>query len=205
MRTLFIDTSMADVSIVILDNNKVLNVINKSIPNEHSIYVVPFIDEILKKSNLKPNDIDRIMVCAGPGSFTGTRIGLTVAKVYGYALKKDVILISSLKALALSSDSKITISLINARNNNYYFAIYDENYNELECEQFITKNEILEKISKYSDYKLVSYEEEKIDDFNVIKVPFNYEKIENYYDKEKPTNIHKIKPNYLKLPSAMEK
>ena len=54
-----------------------LGFINKSIPGGHSIYTISFIDEVLKNVNLNPDDIDKILVINGPGSFTGLRIMLS--------------------------------------------------------------------------------------------------------------------------------
>ena len=87
MISLFIDTSSSDVSIAIIQDNKVLSSIVKNIPGEHSIYTTSYLEEVIKKAKIKNEDIDKIMAVSGPGSFTGLRIGLTIAKVYAYLLK----------------------------------------------------------------------------------------------------------------------
>ena len=121
MITLFIDTSNQDVSIALLKDGKIINKITKSIPNEHSKYAVSYIDELLKKSEITPKEVQSIMVVNGPGSFTGVRIGLTIAKVYALLNNIKVTLISSLKCLAIGNNkNKYILSLINARNDNYY-------------------------------------------------------------------------------------
>ena len=112
MITLFIDTSAKDVSIALLKDNKIVNKIVKSIPNEHSKYAISYLEEVLKKSNVKPNEVNSIMVTNGPGSFTGIRIGLTIAKIYAYLLNIDVTLVSSLKIIALSTEGEYILSLI---------------------------------------------------------------------------------------------
>ena len=125
MRTLFIDTSSSDVSIAIVENEKIISKIIKNIPNQHSIYAVKFVNDVLENAQIDAKDIDNIMVVNGPGSFTGIRIGLTIAKIYGYLLKKDIITVSSLRAMALSSDAKIVIPVIDAHHDNYYYGVYD--------------------------------------------------------------------------------
>ena len=62
MICLFIDTTFKDVSIALVEDNTILVSINKSIPNEHSIYTVSFIDDVLKEAKKTPDMVDRILV-----------------------------------------------------------------------------------------------------------------------------------------------
>lgn len=202
MTTLFIDTSFIDVSIAIIKDNIILNKITKSIPNEHSIWSVSFIQEVLNNSKLKPNDIDNIMVVNGPGSFTGVRIGLTIAKTYAYLLTKDLILLSSLKILALSTKGEYILSLINANHDNYYGVLYDKNYNEIVKEKFMNINEVNDIINNYQ-VKMVSNSKIEIPNTEVIN-NIDLISVVNYYKDLKVDNIHIVTPNYLKLPQAME-
>lgn len=204
MITLFIDTSSSDVSIAIVKDNKLLNKINKSIPNEHSVYAVKFIDDLLKELYMSPNDIDNIMVVSGPGSFTGIRIGLTIAKIYGYLLKKDIITVSSLRALALSSDAKIVVPIIDAKHGNYYYGIYDMFDNVIVKDNFVAEEEVLKKIIKYDDADLVSYDVINNEKIKARKVTLDIVNIVNHYKYELPENPHLVIPNYLKLPQALE-
>ena len=119
MITLFIDTSSSDVSIALVKDNNILSSITQNLPNQHSIYTTSYIDKVLKETSLEPKDIDKIMVVNGPGSFTGVRIGVTIAKVFAYILKKDIMCLSSLKIRALSSNHNNCLSIINANRNNY--------------------------------------------------------------------------------------
>lgn len=205
MITLFIDTSSFDVSIAVLRNNKLLNLINKHIPNEHSKYSVSYIDEVLKKSNINPKDVQHIVVVNGPGSFTGIRIGLTIAKVYAYLLDIEVTLVSSLKSLALSTEGDYILSIIDARNDNCYIGLYDTNYNDVIKEHFSNYNECMEILSKYDNVKVVSNSILNSSfDYEVIS-QINVENIVNYYQDKEKVNAHKVLPNYLKEPQAIEK
>ena len=203
MINLYIDTSSKDVSIAIIKDNQIISKRFESIPNEHSVYTVSYVDEVLKEANLKPNDIDKIMVVNGPGSFTGIRIGLTIAKVYAYLLNKEIITISSLKALALSTKGEYILSLINAKHNNYYYALYDKDYNEVVKEQFNNKENLLNIIKEYNPI-LISDEELDIDGNLVNKVSYNYQNIVKYHKSCSSLNPHQVVPNYLKLPQALE-
>lgn len=203
MISLFIDTSSSDVSIAIIKDNIELSLITKNIPNKHSVYTTSFIDEALREANLKPNDIDKIMVVNGPGSFTGVRIGVTIAKTYAYLLKKDIICVSSLKMMAVSCDHKYCLSLIDAHHDNYYLGLYDENNNEVIEEQFNSKDKVMEIIDKYNPV-IVSDNNIKIDNIEVKKVQLDVVKIVDYYKDYESLNCHLVVPNYLKLPQALE-
>lgn len=204
MITLFIDTSNQDVSIALLKDGKVINKITKSIPNEHSKYAVSYIDEVLKKSEITPKEVQSIMVVNGPGSFTGVRIGLTIAKVYALLNNIKVTLISSLKCLAIGNNkNKYILSLINARNDNYYIGFYDNNYNDVINEHFGNIEEVNDIINKYDDVLVVSNNSDN-DNVKVIN-ELDIESIYNYYKDKVKVNPHMVLPNYLKLPQVLEK
>lgn len=204
MISLFIDTSLVNVSISIIKDNKILSIIQKDIPNMHSVYTTKFIKDVLDKANIDANDIDNIMVVNGPGSFTGVRIGVTVAKTYGYLIKKDLTLVSSLKSLAISSNySDLVMCLIPANKSSYYVGIYDKEYNSVIDECCMKKEEVLGLCNKYNPY-IVSVDTSIIGKYKINKVNLDILKIVNYYlDKEK-INPHAALPNYLKLPQALE-
>lgn len=204
MITLFIDTSNQDVSIALLKDGKIINKITKSIPNEHSKYAVSYIDEVLKKSEITPKEVQSIMVVNGPGSFTGVRIGLTIAKVYALLNDIKVTLISSLKCLAIGNNkNKYILSLINARNDNYYIGFYDNNYNDVINEHFGNIEEVNDIINKYDDVLVVSNNSDN-DNVKVIN-ELDIESIYNYYKDKVKVNPHMVLPNYLKLPQVLEK
>lgn len=204
MISLFIDTSLVNVSISIIKDGKILSLIEKSIPNMHSAYATKFVKDALDMAGIDANEVDNIMVVNGPGSFTGVRIGVTIAKTYGYLIKKDVTPVSSLKSLAISSNHNGTImSMIPANKSNYYVGIYDKDYNIIVDEQFMDKEKIFELCNEYNPY-IVGIDQSVIGKYKVNKQKLDVLRIVDYYmDKEK-INPHKILPNYLKLPQALE-
>lgn len=204
MLTLFIDTSFSDVSIALLKDNKIISKIIESIPNEHSKYAISYIDKVLKEASINPNEVNNIMVVNGPGSFTGIRIGLTIAKVYAYLLNIEVTLISSLKTLALSEEGEYILSLIDAKNNNYYLGLYDKEYNEVIKEHFSNIEEVKQLLKDYKNVKVVSNSNIRLESFTKIE-ELKIEKIVNYYQDKEKVNAHKVLPNYLKLPQVLEK
>ncbi len=203
MISLFIDTSSSDVSIAILEDNKILSSIVKSIPNRHSDCTVSLLSECVKNCNLTPSDIQKIMVVTGPGSFTGLRIGVTIAKVYAYVLNIAIVPVSSLKMRAISLEHQFCLSLIDARNDNYYIGLYDEyNHNIIE-ERFTDKGNVLKIIDKYHPV-IVSDNNGVIGEYSYQRQELNISKIVEYYQNEKFMNPHLVNPNYLKLPQALE-
>lgn len=203
MRTLFIDTSSSDVSIAVINDGKILASITKTIPNAHSVYTVSFLDKVINDAGQIPNDIDKILVVTGPGSFTGVRIGVTIAKTYAYLRNISIIGVSSLKMLALSTNHEYCLSLIDAKHNNYYLGLYDKDNNNIIEEQFNNKDKVLELINEYNPL-IVSNEDIKIDDIELKKQELNLANIVSYYQDKEPINPHFIVPNYLKLPQALE-
>lgn len=204
MITLFIDTSASDVSIAIVKENVILAKLEKMIPNQHSVYTVDFIDKCLKKANLTPNDIEKIMVVTGPGSFTGVRIGVTIAKVYSYLKNVKIIPISSLKMRALSLNHDYCLSLIDAHHDNYYVGLYNEKNNDVIEEQFMKKDMVLELIDKYQPV-IVSDGNIMVDNIEVKKQKLDIIKIVSYYQDKEDMNPHLVVPNYLKLPQVLER
>lgn len=189
MISLFIDTSQEDVSIALVKDGTLLSEINEYIKGKHSVYVVQYISDILTKENLSTDDVDEIIVVNGPGSFTGIRIGVTIAKIFAYIKKIRIVAITSLKARVLGEHSNYLLSTIDARHNNYYIGLYDKDYNTIE-EKF-TDSETLEEIkTKYSP-KVVD-----------TSKPYNVEQIVAYMKNSKKENPHSVNPVYLKLPEA---
>ena len=203
MRILFIDTSTSDVSIAIISDGKILSSINKTIPNAHSIYTVSFLDKVIKEAGLAPDDIETILVVTGPGSFTGVRIGVTIAKTYAYLKNINIVGVSSLKMMSLSCQHDYCLALINARNDNYYLGLYDKNSDEVIEEQFNTKEKVLELIEKYQP-TIVSNEDMMLGDIVIKKQVLDIENITLYYQVKSSINPHLVVPNYLKLPQALE-
>ena len=90
MKTLFIDSSRKSLSIALANENKLLFVSNVNSYSKHSNYLMSEIQNIISNSNLTINDIDNIVVLNGPGSFTGIRVGVTIAKTLAWALNKKL-------------------------------------------------------------------------------------------------------------------
>lgn len=117
----------------------------------HSQTLLPMLDEIVKMIELDLNTIDAIAVAAGPGSFTGLRIGSATAKGLGLALGKPLIAIPTVDALAynLYGTDKLICPLMDARRKQVYTGIYEFQGNHLiavESQMAVSIQEIAEKL-----------------------------------------------------------
>ncbi|WP_339122081.1 tRNA (adenosine(37)-N6)-threonylcarbamoyltransferase complex dimerization subunit type 1 TsaB [Fusobacterium nucleatum] len=134
MLILGIDTSTKICTCSIFDSeNGVIAETSLSVKKNHSNIVMPIIDNLFKISDLTINDIDKIAVAIGPGSFTGVRIALGIAKGLAMALNKPLIAINELdilEAIASGNENEI-IPLIDARKERVYYKYqnkYVDNY-----------------------------------------------------------------------------
>jgi tRNA threonylcarbamoyladenosine biosynthesis protein TsaB len=205
MISLFLDTSSKNLIVELLKDNEVLFSKNKETLNNHSEFLLPFINEGLNENNILPKQIDKIFVVVGPGSFTGTRIGVTVGKTLAYSIKKNIIPVSSLKMKVLGlKDNDYYISIIKDRKNYIYYAIYDKEYNEIVKDCYSSIEKLKKDINKLeSNYKIIC--DDDIDlDLKYEKSIFNIKSIVDYYQ-EKEINSYLIKPNYLKIIEAESK
>ena len=124
MLILGIDTSTKICTCSIFDSeNGVIAETSLSVKKNHSNIVMPIIDNLFKISELNINDIDKIAVAIGPGSFTGVRIALGIAKGLAMALNKPLVAINELdilEAIASGNENEI-IPLIDARKERVYY------------------------------------------------------------------------------------
>ena len=205
MKILYLDTSSSFLYCGLVDDDKIIFEIKKNYGRDLSKYTLYDIEYQFKINSVSPKSVDKIILVNGPGSFTGVRIGVTIAKTYGYLINKEIIPVSSLKALAISSNKNNdnVMSVITANRSSYYVGIYDSEYNNIIDEEFVSRDKLLELIDKYNPY-IVS------NDFNVIgihklnKVNLDVLRIVDYYKDMDKVNYHALVPNYLKLPQAME-
>lgn len=191
MRYLFIDTSFGYV-VSLIENDKIV-CINKSEENFNtSDKILPVISSMFDNVDFKINDINKIFIVTGPGSFTGIRVGVTIAKILGYTLNIPLIKLSKLELLATTSvKTKYVMPVIDARRGYAYVALYDNDLNIYLDDCY----EVLDTVTKkYNDYTIVS-DNSNLDIIKIIKK----------HELDEVENPHLLKPNYLKKTEAEEK
>lgn len=163
MRVLALDSSglVASVAIVEADeeNEQVIAEYTVNYKKTHSQTLLPMLDEVAKMVELDMSTIDAIAVAAGPGSFTGLRIGSATAKGLGLALGKPLVGVPTLHGLAynLCGTDSIVCPIMDARRGQVYTGIYEFQGNELivlEDQMAVGIEELGEKLKKY-DRKII--------------------------------------------------
>lgn len=192
MIDLLLDSSNIDLSVGISKDGVVIDYTSYEAWQCQSEYMIQEIDKLLNKHNIIRNDITGVIVNVGPGSYTGIRISLTIAKVMCLALNIPMYTLSSLRALQKGVEP--SICLMNARSNRSYVGVYSE-----ECllkDQVMTNDEVKEYIASHPDYVICGdtaylgiegYKNNIIEEMNLLK-----DKATKYDD------TLGVKPVYLK-------
>ena len=126
MKILAIDTSNRPLSVAVLDGTTVLAAITVTVHQKHAEYLLPEIERLLAMADLQPTDLDRVVVAAGPGSYTGIRIAVTTAKTLAATLDIDLVAVSSLATLAANVpvEGALVAPMFDARNQNVFAGLY---------------------------------------------------------------------------------
>lgn len=214
MLTLVFDTCFSKSYIVLKNNDEILSsvVIESTDTNYHSVFLIPKIRDILKENHILIKDIDAIGINIGPGSFTGIRAGITIARVLAQQVNTKLVGVSSLQILSkLNKTMQKTVVVTDARKNNVYYAEYLGDKVLVEpC--LLEKELLLSKISPDNilicDNSISLYLSEK----NIQSI--NYEKCNDnlglflseivsmmLLDDNNDFNWAKIKPLYIQKPS----
>lgn len=185
MYTLFISTFRELIEIALLKDGKMITKKEQISNRNHSIYTVPLIEEILKDNKITTKELNEIIVIDGPGSFTGVRLGITVAKMLAYTLNIKIKAISSIEALAAGkNENKMIITISDPKGK--YLGIFNNGkpiselsyLSNVQYENFINTN--------YKEYK--EQDDDKLD----------IEAIYNYSQNIKNQNPHTVKARYIK-------
>ena len=198
---LFIDTSSSYVTVSIANTNTIVHEFKRKIDNDIASKIMSIINMELVESNIGIKSIEKIFVVNGPGSFTGVRIGVTIAKTIAWALDIKVIPVSSLELMATTpSTNKYLVPLIDARRGNVYAGVYDTDLNTIVEDKLVSVSDILRYDN--SEFTFISYDE--IKDINTMKPDTNILKVVNKHINDEGIIAHKLKPKYLKLTEAEE-
>lgn len=192
MNRLFIDTSTKYLCIGIAKDEKVIYKFQQEAIKKQSELTIPFLQKALKENNLELKDIGEVTVTIGPGSFTGIRIGMCVAKVLASLNNIPLKAISSLNSYA-SLGKKIVI--LDAKAKRVYLGIYNDNKKVID-ECVVEISTLKEMLKDYPDYDvvldsyLIDLDSEEIDVIeNMNRISLTSDVVEN---------IDSLVPIYLK-------
>lgn len=192
MYQLLLDSSNIYLAVGLAKKGKVVDSIFYNAWQRQSELMTMEIENILNRNNIKKEELDAVVVGVGPGSYTGVRIGVTIAKTIAYALKIKIYAKSSLSLLKVGKTP--TICLFNARSGRSYFAVYkgDE---ALVKDCVISNDEVLKYIAEHPDYKICGDTNQigkTSDKFDVVS------NLANYRECELVENVFSLNPVYLK-------
>ncbi len=209
-----LETSSKNCSVSLLKEDKIVSIIEQEDDSyRHSELLTSFIDQILSKEKINTENLSAVSVSKGPGSFTGLRIGFSVAKGLCFPHNIPIIGINSLKILALSytpeKDEHI-LSLIHDKNNSFYSMLLDSNYNEIEKPSVVLIDEnFFTAYEKTSPLVVVCNTEsiKEIINFKSIKIHINSVSAKymgniskENFDKKNFEDLAYFEPMYIKKP-----
>ena len=185
MYTLFISTYDKLINISLLKDGKLKSTIEEISKQNHSILVMPMIDNILKSNKITTSDLNEIIVVNGPGSFTGVRIGVVIAKTLAYTLNIPIKTITSLECILVSTKG----------NNNKLATISDTKGRYVGY--FNKDNELLEEFKYLKSSEFEEYIKDK-EEYLITDNLFDIESIYNYLKDKDSINPHLVNPIYIK-------
>jgi tRNA threonylcarbamoyladenosine biosynthesis protein TsaB len=185
MLTLIIDSATKVLYEALVKDDKVLKEVYVKGQNDHAKNIVKVLSDMLNEFNLETNDLTRIVCGIGPGSYTGVRMGVTVAKMIASFQNKELYKISTLKLMASGENNKC-LALIDARRANSFGALFDENLNEIIPDKLAST----ESFMKEAHDSVVTETSFKVDPIKCIKLAIKHD------------TPHSLEPNYLQLTEA---
>ena len=133
MKILAVDTATKSCSVAVIDDESLLAESTVANNQTHSRHLLQLIDAVIGQAGLAITELDGFAVSNGPGSFTGLRIGIASIKGLAFSLKKPVVGVSSLMALAYQCRHTpyLICPVIDARKQEVYFCRYRSHNGEL--------------------------------------------------------------------------
>ena len=123
MYTVGVDTSHQFLLLALLKDDRLVEGVQLDCFKHQSEYLIPEISKLLERHGLEASDIDSFVVAQGPGSYTGVRIGMTMAKVLGSLMNRDVYTLSTLQLYAGLEDCYV---IMDARAKRVYVGRYKD-------------------------------------------------------------------------------
>lgn len=151
MITVLLDSSNTNLSVGIARDNLLLDYVSYEAWQRQSELMIVELNKLLEKHNIKKEEIKEVIVAKGPGSYTGVRIAITIAKTIAVALDAKLYAVSSLR---VQKDGAVpSICVINARSNRSYVGVYQDQ--KILLDDCIMKNdEVLKYLQDHPDYVL---------------------------------------------------
>ena len=157
MRVLGIDSSTLTIGVAILDGDRVIAEARHDAKGRTNDLLVT-IDRLCREAGVAPAGLDAIAIGAGPGSFTGLRIGMATAKGIAFAAQRPLWAVSSLAALAFDAAKRgVIVSVLDARKGEVYAACFDGDARPLSEERVMAPGALADFVGGVAGDQLPSY------------------------------------------------
>lgn len=151
MISVLLDSSNTNLSVGVAKDNLLLECISYEAWQRQSEYMILELDKLFTKYGISKDDISDVIVAKGPGSYTGVRIAITIAKTIATALDAKLYAVSSLRVL--KDGVRPSICLINARSGRSYIGVYEDTKTLLE-DQIMKNEDVLKYIEEHPEYSV---------------------------------------------------
>ena len=151
MFTILLDSSNTSLTVGLAKDDVLLESVSYEAWQAQSEHMIPELDNLLTKHKVERNQIGEVVVAIGPGSYTGVRIAITIAKTIAAVLECKIYTISSLRC---QKDRKNpSICVINARSGRSYFGVFEDD-KILVDDCILTNDKVLEYINEHPSYSV---------------------------------------------------
>lgn len=190
-KRLAIDTATSHIYLSLVIDDREVGWVYEQGMNNHSVTIIPHLVTLLDQHALKLTDLDEVVIGIGPGSYTGVRIGVTIAKMIGYLNHIKVQSVSTLALMASSSDQAWIAPMIDARRGRAFMAYYQQSNRILKPIHGDTL-EVRDEFMEQLDPNVAIVEAGRPDIMKIIH--------SNLLAEVK--DIHALVPNYLQITEA---
>lgn len=223
MKILAIDTSATAASVAVAEDDKIIGEYFINTKLTHSQTLIPMAEQLIKSVSLSVNDIDAVAVNAGPGSFTGVRIGVAAAKGIAFANDLPCVSVSTLQSMAYNmlENDCVVCGVMDARCQQVYNALFrvnDKSVERLTDDRALSLEDLKRELEQINDKVVLVGDGTEITKkyfngklLNVVSAPIN-KRIQNasstamvayeMIKEGKTVSSDELMPVYLRLPQA---
>lgn len=220
MNILAIDTSTNVMGVALYKQSELCGELVTDLPKNHSVRLMPSISYLMEEVEMKPNQLNKIVVAKGPGSYTGVRIGLSTAKSLAWSLDIPIVGVSSLEVLAYQGrdTSQYICPFYDARRKAIFTGLYKWENNQMIKvlpDQHVLLEDWLTKLNEMNKDVIflspdINMHRELIQDTLGVKgnIPLQPYHIPKPSDlalagmSREPDHVHTLAPQYLRLAEA---
>ncbi|MBU8728250.1 MULTISPECIES: tRNA (adenosine(37)-N6)-threonylcarbamoyltransferase complex dimerization subunit type 1 TsaB [Bacillus] len=220
MTILAIDTSNHTLGIALVKDSTVIGESITYLKKNHSVRAMPTVEALMKECGVAPSELSKIVVAKGPGSYTGVRIGVTIAKTLAWTLSIPISAVSSLETLAANGqyfDGWIS-PLFDARRGQVYTGLYmfeEGKIQEIKQDQNILLTDWLHELKKTGKPVLFLGQDVHLHEESIRSILGETAVIaEGAFHNPRPSmlaflgtdrpdeDVHQLVPNYIRMAEA---